>query len=129
VALLKAHKRAQAELRMKNRTSYQNFGLVFAKQPEDLQTPHAKLGQALTTLTEARFEALVKAAGVRRIKPHGLRHTSCTLALAAGVPVHVVAQRVGHSNAAMTLNVYAHALPDQQAAAAKALGDVLHGHG
>ena len=55
-------------------------------------------------LTKRRFETLIKAAGVKVMKPHGLRHTSITLALSAGIPVHVVSRRVGHANAAMTLN-------------------------
>ncbi len=42
-------------------------------------------------------------------------------------PVHVVAARLGHSKVEMTLNVYAHALPDQQQAAAASLGALLHG--
>jgi integrase len=64
---------------------------------------------------------------VKDIKFHGLRHTSITLMLSAGVPVHVVAARVGHTNATMTLTVYAHALPDQQQDAAARLAAVLHG--
>ena len=45
----------------------------------------------------------------------------------AGTPVHVVAQRLGHANVAMTLNVYAHALPNMQQDAAARLGALLHG--
>jgi integrase len=47
--------------------------------------------------------------------------------LAAGVPVHVVAARLGHSNVSMTLSTYAHSLPNMQADAAARLSDVLHG--
>jgi integrase len=52
---------------------------------------------------------------------HDLRHFHVTQLLAAGIPVRQVAARVGHaSGAAMTLNVYAHAVEalDQQAAVA-----------
>jgi len=127
VAALRVHKAAQAELKMRNRLHYQDFGLVFAKEDEDLQRPGAKLGQPIATLAGARFGNLVRQAGVKKIKFHGLRHTSATLSLAAGTPVHVVAARLGHANVAMTLNVYSHALPSMQVDAAARLSDVLHG--
>jgi Phage integrase family len=42
-----------------------------------------------------RFARLVAAAGVPSIRFHDSRHTHATLLLKAGVPVHVVAQRLG----------------------------------
>jgi integrase len=36
----------------------------------------------------------------------------------AGVPVHVVANRLGHADASTTLRAYAHVLPEQASAAA-----------
>lgn len=73
------------------------------------------------------FAKLISAANVRRIKFHGLRHTSATLSLQTGTPVHVVAAGLGHAKVEMTLNVYAHALPNQQQDAAAKLGAMLHG--
>ena len=52
------------------------------------------------------------------IKFHGMRHTCATLLLQAGTPVHVVSERLGHSKVSMTLEVYAHVLPDMQRDAA-----------
>ncbi len=125
VVRLRIHKRAQAELRMRNRTTYADFGLVFAREDADLQTPEARLGQPITTLSESYYQRVVKAAGVKAIKFHGLRHTCATLLLSAGVPVHIVAQRLGHAQASMTLEVYAHALPNLQQDAASKLGAIL----
>lgn len=62
-----------------------------------------------------------------RIKSHGLRHTSASLLIAAGVPMPVVAERLGHSKVSMTADVYAHVLPQQQQHAAATLGALLHG--
>jgi hypothetical protein len=67
ITQFRAHKRAQSALKMKNRTTYKNVDLMFAKKHVDLQTSKAMLGQPLTTLSEARFQALVKAAEVRKI--------------------------------------------------------------
>ncbi|MEU6039751.1 tyrosine-type recombinase/integrase [Actinomadura sp. NPDC047616] len=39
---------------------------------------------------------------------HDLRHIHATTLLLAGVPVHVVAVRLGHADPAITLRVYAH---------------------
>src|SRR5207302_6263178 len=41
---------------------------------------------------------------------HDLRHVHATLLLTAGVPVHVVADRLGHADPSITLRVYAHVI-------------------
>lgn len=128
VDLLKAHKRQQAAIKMANRTTYHDFGLVFAKEYGELRTRRDLLGQPLqaNNLGERSLDRLAKKANVRRIKFHGLRHTCATLLLGAGEPVHVVAQRLGHADVGITLNIYAHVLPDMQQSAAARLGRLLH---
>jgi integrase len=49
---------------------------------------------------------------------HDLRHIHATTLLLAGVPVHVVAARLGHADPSVTLRVYAHVIRDQVADAA-----------
>lgn len=51
------------------------------------------------------------------ISVHDLRHTHASLLLAAGVDVKVIQERLGHSSATITLNTYAHLMPNSQAAA------------
>ena len=41
---------------------------------------------------------------------HDLRHLHATTLLLAGVPVHIVAARLGHADPAVTLRVYSHVL-------------------
>jgi integrase len=41
---------------------------------------------------------------------HDLRHIHAKTLLLAGVPVHVVAARLGHGDPAITLRVYAHVI-------------------
>ena len=48
-----------------------------------------------------------------------MRHTAATLALAEGVPVKVVQERLGHASAKMTLDVYAKVVPSLQQGAAE----------
>lgn len=45
------------------------------------------------------------------IRLHDLRHTSATLFLAMGTDIETVKNRMGHSRASITLDVYGHALP------------------
>ncbi|MET9241369.1 site-specific integrase [Nonomuraea sp. NPDC003709] len=63
------------------------------------------------------------------IRLHDLRHVDATLLLLAGVPVHVVAARLGHADPAITLRVYAHVIRSAETAAAdifaKSLDDTL----
>ena len=67
----------------------------------------------------------MKKANVRKIKFHGCRHTVATLMLQAGVPVQEVARRLGHANTTMTLDVYAHSLPNMDRDASSRLSAVL----
>lgn len=59
-----------------------------------------------------------KKVGMEDVRLHDVRHFMATTMLSAGVPVSVVAGRLGHARAATTLNVYSHfvAAGDQEAA-------------
>jgi integrase len=128
VSALREHRRRQAELKMANRTRYQDFDLVFGKEHIDLQRPSHELGQPCQAIMTLHFRRVLKAAGVKSINVHGMRHTSASLTLhRAGVPVKVVADRLGHAKASMTLDVYAHSDDDAQQSAAERLDDVLSG--
>jgi integrase len=56
---------------------------------------------------------------------HDLRHFSVTTLIAAGVDIKTVADRHGHAKATMTLDRYAHALPERDREAAGLLGAAL----
>lgn len=53
-----------------------------------------------------------------RIRFHDLRHTHASLLLAAGIPIKVVSERLGHSHPAFTMHTYQHLIPGMGAAAA-----------
>ena len=59
------------------------------------------------------------------IRLHDLRHLHASLLLKAGVPVHIVAHRLGHADPSITLRVYAHVLDDQASHAATVFAEVL----
>lgn len=54
-----------------------------------------------------------------------MRHAHATIMLRAGVPVHVVSQRLGHSDPALTLRIYSHVLPGQQSDAAALVSEAI----
>ncbi len=126
VVRLGQHRLAQNELRLANGQAYANHNLVFAREAEHCTTAKAKLGQPMR-LAIGPYEKFIRRAGLRRIKFHGLRHTSATLLLQAGVPIQVVSQRLGHASVTMTLETYAHVLTGMQEDAAARLGAILHG--
>lgn len=65
------------------------------------------------------FERITRRARVREIRLHDLRHTHGTLLIAAGVPVKVVTERLGHAAPGFTIDTYQHVMPGMQADAAR----------
>jgi integrase len=72
------------------------------------------------------FNRVRDRAGLGQVRLHDLRHFVATHLLSAGVDVRTVAGRLGHRNAATTLNVYAAFLQSADRAAADVIGDVLN---
>jgi integrase len=66
-----------------------------------------------------------KKAGLDGVRLHDLRHFMATTMLAAGVPVSVVAGRLGHARPATTLNVYSHFVDAGDKVAADVLAKII----
>ncbi|MFC9732557.1 tyrosine-type recombinase/integrase [Streptomyces roseolus] len=60
------------------------------------------------------FTRVAKNAGLRVVRLHDARHGTATLLTAAGVPPRVVMEILGHSQIAVTMNVYTHVVQDTQ---------------
>ena len=67
------------------------------------------------------FARVVKAVGLPTATLHSFRHAHASLLLAEGVSIKGIADRLGHSNPAVTLNIYSHLLPGLQDNAARLL--------
>ncbi|MBZ9712232.1 tyrosine-type recombinase/integrase [Deinococcus multiflagellatus] len=62
---------------------------------------------------------------VSPIRFHDLRHTYASLAIASGMDVRMLAERLGHADASITLKVYSHVLASQRRRSAIGLGSLL----
>jgi integrase len=73
------------------------------------------------------FNRITTAAGLPRIRFHDLRHTHASLLVAAGVPIKVVTERLGHAHPGFTMKTYQHVMPGMSAAAADQFAELVAG--
>lgn len=73
------------------------------------------------------FQAQLERSKLPKMRFHDLRHAYATLMLAAGVPLRVIAEALGHTSVATTATVYAHVLPELQHDAAARLDEAISG--
>ena len=102
--VLRDHKRRQAEERLRLGEAWTETGYLFVQEdglPIDPDTP------------SQLFTSLRKRLGLPEQRLHDLRHIHATELLRAGVPLHVVADRLGHKDAMVTATIYAHVRQDQ----------------
>jgi integrase len=122
LALLRRLKAHQAAIKLEAATAYQDYGLIFCSEQPPFGVP-----LSANNLGQREFRRLIAAAQVPAIPFHNLRHTAATLLLKAGVPVKVVAERLGHKDTGITQDIYAHVLPAMQQDAAAKMEAVLYG--
>jgi integrase len=115
---LAAHKRQQAEVRLKLGAAWQAFDLVFCgEQGTPLTIPN---------ITYRYFRPILTKAKLPRIRLYDLRHSCATLLLIAEENPKVVSERLGHSTIVLTLDTYCHVLPTMQQAATARLEKLLY---
>jgi integrase len=118
---LAAHKRMQAEARLKLGSAWQAFDLVFCS---DEGTP-----LTIPNITYRYFRPILTEAKLPRIRLYDLRHTCATLLLIAEENPKVVSERLGHSTIVLTLDTYSHVLPTMQQQATARLEKMLYNKG
>lgn len=115
---LRQHRLGQAAERLATGPGWTDSGFVFTSTVGTVVEP-----RNLSRL----FDQLIVRAGVRRIRFHDLRHTCASLLLAQGVPPRVVMEVLGHSQLAITMDLYAHVMPTALREAAEAMDRALGG--
>ena len=116
VKVLRAHRARQAAEALVLGPQWPDTGLVFTSTVGTVIEP-----RNLSRL----FDELIAAASVRRIRFHDLRHTCASLLLAQGVPPRVVMDVLGHSQIAITMDLYSHVMPTALREAADAIDPAL----
>jgi len=86
-------------------------------------------GPLHTTIVQEELDRIAKKAGIPRLHFHGLRqglrHTIGTVLANAGVAPQIIQRRLGHSRIGVTMDLYAHKTPGQDAPAAEILEQIL----
>jgi integrase len=103
---LRLHKRQQAETLLALGIRHGDDGHVCTRDGK----PWTPIAMTLA------FRSLLEGTGIRRL--HDLRHSHATALLSAGVNLKVASERLGHSNIAMTADLYSHVSDTMQADAA-----------
>ncbi|WP_024761272.1 tyrosine-type recombinase/integrase [Streptomyces exfoliatus] len=105
VAPLRWQRMRQAAMREQAGEKWEETGYVFT----------TRTGKPIEPRNLYRsFTRVAKNAGLRVIRLHDARHGTATLLTAAGVAPRVVMEILGHSQIAVTMNVYAHVVQDTQ---------------
>ena len=115
---LRDHKTRQIEERLRAGPGWEGnqWNLIFTT------TAGKPLSSAVVT---HRFQEILLAAGLPRQKFHHLRHAAASFMVVQGVAMRVAMEVLGHSDIAVTANIYSHVLPDLQRDAANRVGSLL----
>jgi len=65
------------------------------------------------------FNKIQKRYNLPKINFHGLRHTSVSLLINAGIQTQIVSKRIGHSSTSTTSDIYAHVFKSSEMFAKK----------
>lgn len=115
VSAVRRHLHAMRQQRLAS-IVWQDQGLVF---------PGGIGGIAPLSRIRCQLDRDIARLGLPRLTLHGLRHTNATLLIQAGVPITVVAQRLGHKRVSMTLDVYAHVLDEMDRAVVETVAELF----
>jgi integrase len=120
VAVLRAHRKQRGSMALQ---LARDDALVLGDQ--EGQHLHPERFTRTFVAEVARCRKALGASAVPVVRLHDLRHTHATLLLLAGVPVHVVSERLGHASPVITMQVYAHVLPGSQREAAEMFASLV----
>lgn len=97
---LRAERVKQMENRLRAGPAWSN--------PDDLVFTDEAGGHYAIHTFYKRFKTVAASIGRPDARPHDLRHTAATVAIASGADIKSVQDLLGHATASFTLNVYAH---------------------
>lgn len=117
VAMLRAHRLAQAKARIAAANVWEDFDLVWCQPTGRPIDPRADWQE---------WSDILDAVGLPHLGVHAMRHSAATIALDEGVSLAVVQEMLGHSDIRVTRG-YTHVSSPHQKAAAARVGKALFG--
>lgn len=72
-----------------------------------------------------RFNKVLDGAGVARVRFHDLRHTYASLLLAKDMNIKYIQKQMGHASFEITMNTYAHLMPEVYATSEMKINDLI----
>lgn len=99
VKIMKQHRIAQNEEKMRYRNVYIDNDLVFAKRDGNFEDPRELLKKLHKVLEEA---------GVRKCRFHDLRHSFASVLLNEGESMKNIQELLGHSSIVTSMDIYGH---------------------
>ena len=114
VSELKKHNENQTKKREDAGEFWEENGLVFCREDGTPWNPRS---------FSRDYRDLLKKYGLPLIRFHDLRHTHASFLLRQGVHPKIVSERLGHSQIAVTMDIYSHILPGIQEEVAKGLDE------
>ena len=118
--LLREQQATVAEWRKRAGDAWEDHDLVFPNR-------HSGRPRNPNVLSHAVYDLTRGTSLEGRLWVHMLRHVHASTLLALGWPVSEVSRRLGHRSPAITMQVYAHAVPGQQERLARELGTMPPG--
>lgn len=119
-SILREHRARQTEERLIVGEAWEGDDYVFATgfgRPIYPDTVSQLMPRLIAKANQRRAEE-GRSEPLAAARLHDLRHIHATTLLLEGVPVHVVADRLGHADPSITLRVYAHVMRHQAAGVA-----------
>lgn len=108
LALFRSHRRHQAAARLAAGERWHDHGLVFPSRVGTFMDPDN---------IDRTWHKIRAAAGLGWLRLHDLRHACATFLLVSGASPRTVMKVLGHSQIGLTMNTYAHVLPEIERAA------------
>ena len=101
---LLSQRNQQLEWKKRLGALYEDHDLVICTRTGTMQDPQNIL---------RAMKRIIEAADVPAIRFHDLRHTHASILISEGVDLVKVSRRLGHANAKITLEYYAHLMPNE----------------
>jgi len=110
VEILKKYRKEQLEKELLLGDKWEKTDKVFTGNFGGMMFPNTPL---------TIFNKIQKRYNLPKINFHGLRHTSVSLLINAGIQTQIVSKRIGHSSTSTTSDIYAHVFKSSEMVAKK----------